>query len=68
LNFEMFHWNSLKTRVTLFTLAIFLVSIWSLALYSSRMLRNDLERQLSEQQFAAVSLIAAEVNRELVCG
>jgi diguanylate cyclase (GGDEF)-like protein/PAS domain S-box-containing protein len=62
----MFHWNSVKTRVTLFTLAIFLVSIWSLALYSSRMLRNDLERQLSEQQFAAVSLIAAEVNRELV--
>ncbi|MCX7155657.1 MAG: EAL domain-containing protein [Rhodocyclales bacterium] len=51
--------------MTLFTLAIFLASIWSLALYSSRMLRNDLERQLSEQQFAAVSLIGANINNEL---
>ena len=61
----MFHWNSLKTRVTLFTLAIFLASIWSLALFSSRMLRNDLERQLSEQQFASVSLIGTNINHEL---
>ncbi|MFA4969458.1 MAG: EAL domain-containing protein [Sulfuritalea sp.] len=61
----MVRWNSLKTRVTLFTLAIFLASIWSLALYSSRMLRVDLERQLSEQQFAAVSLIGTNVNNEL---
>jgi len=61
----MFHWNSLKTRVTLFTLAIFLASIWSLALYSGRMLRDDLERQLSEQQFAAVSLIGTNINHEL---
>ena len=40
MNFSMFHWNSLKTRVTLFTLTIFLVSIWSLAFYSGRMLRE----------------------------
>lgn len=62
---NFFRWRSLKTRVTLFTLAIFLVGIWSLALYSSRMLRDDLERQLSEQQFATVSLVAADINREL---
>ncbi len=49
----------------MFTLAIFLVSIWSLAFYSSRVLRKDLELQLSEQQFAAVSLIAADIDQEL---
>lgn len=65
LNFSMLHWNSLKTRVTLFTLTIFLVSIWSLAFYSGRMLRNGLERQLSEQQYATVSLIAADIDQEL---
>ena len=34
-------WRSIKTRVTLFTLAIFLISLWSLALYASRVLRAD---------------------------
>ncbi len=65
MNLSIFHWNSLKTRVTLFTLTIFLVSIWSLVFYSGRMLREGLERQLSEQQFATVSLIAADIDQEL---
>lgn len=65
MNFAGIRWSSLKTRVTLFTLAIFLLGIWSLAFYSSRMLHGDLERQLSEQQFATVSLIAADINQEL---
>jgi len=63
LNF--FRWRSLKTRVTLFTLGIFLISIWSLALYASRMLREDMQRVLGEQQFSTVSYIAAQVNQEL---
>lgn len=57
--------RSLKTRVTLYTLAIFLIGIWSLAFYASRMLREDLQRLLGEQQFSAASFIAAEVNEEL---
>lgn len=57
--------HSLKTRITLATLAIFLASLWSLSYYASRMLREDMERMLGEQQYATVSLVAAQVNRAL---
>ena len=57
--------RSLKTRVTLFTLAIFLGSIWSLSIYISRMLREDVMRQLGEHQFSAASYMAAEVGDQL---
>jgi PAS domain S-box-containing protein len=57
--------HSLKTRVTLFTLAIFVLSIWSLAAYSSRMLRADMQGMLGEQQFSTVSFIAGQVNQHL---
>ncbi len=60
-------WNqvSLKTRVMLFTLGIFLVGIWTLAYYSSRILRNDMQRMLGEQQFSTVSGIANEIDGRL---
>lgn len=58
-------WRSLKTRVTIFTLAIFLVGIWSLTFYSSVTLHNDLEHALGEQQLSAVTIIAAGINTEL---
>ena len=57
--------RSLKTRVTLFTLVIFLLSLWSLAFYASRMLRHDMQLLLGEQQFSAASIAAADINREL---
>ncbi len=47
-NWKHFPWRSLKTRVTLFTLAIFLASIWSLAFYASRMLRAEMQRLLGD--------------------
>ncbi|MBI5909388.1 MAG: PAS domain S-box protein, partial [Betaproteobacteria bacterium] len=65
MNSNIFQWRSLKTRVTLFTLAIFLIGIWSLAFYASRMLREDMQRLLGEQQFSTVSFIAADVNHEV---
>jgi diguanylate cyclase (GGDEF)-like protein/PAS domain S-box-containing protein len=65
MNWNCFQWRSLKTRVTLFTLAISLFSFWSLAFYSSRMLREDMRRQLGEQQFSTVSLLASHVNEQL---
>lgn len=58
-------WRSLKTRITLFSLAIFLISIWSLTFYASQMLRADLEQLSSEQQFASVSLLAAQIDGQL---
>ena len=65
MNLNFLHMRSLKTRVTLFTLAIFLIGIWTLAFYTIRMLREDMQRSLGEQQFSTVSLLAAQVNREL---
>jgi PAS domain S-box-containing protein len=63
--FRIFQLRSLKAKMTLFTLGIFLLSIWSLAFYTSLMLREDMKRLLGEQQFSAVSFIASEVNSEL---
>ena len=59
-------WRSLKTRVPLLTLAIFLVSIWTFAFYVSQVLRESLQRELGRQQFSAASFVAAAVNDELV--
>jgi two-component system sensor histidine kinase/response regulator len=61
----VFQLPSLKTRVTLFSLAIFVLSIWSLTFYASRMLRDDMQRLLGEQQFSTASLIAEQVNSDL---
>ena len=62
---QFFHWRSLKTPVTLCTLLIFVISLWSLTFYISRLLQDDMQRVLGEQQFATVSFIAAQVNDEL---
>ena len=56
---------SLNAKMTIFTLAIFLVSIWSLAFYASRLLYQDMQRLSGDQQFSTVSYIAAAVNEEL---
>lgn len=62
---KVFSQRSLKTRATLFTLAIFVLGIWSLAFYASRLLREEMRPQLSEQQFSSVSLVAGDINDEL---
>jgi PAS domain S-box-containing protein len=61
----IFQWRSLKEKVTIFTLTIFLISIWSLAFYASSTLHNDMEKTLGEQQFSTVSIIASDINDEL---
>ena len=57
--------RSIKTRLTLFTLIIFVVSMWAVAFYASLMLRNDMQRVLGEQQYAHASALAAVVNSDL---
>ena len=61
----LFQWHSIKTRVTLFTLAIFLVTFWSLGFYASRLLHEDMKHLLGEQQSSMVSFMAASINEEL---
>ena len=60
-----FQWRSLKTRVTLLTLFLFAIIIWSLTFFTSRMLREDMQRMLGEQQFSDVTGIAREINDRL---
>lgn len=65
MNLNIFQRRSLKTRVTLFTLSIFLISVWSLSFYVSLKLREDMQRVLGKQQFSTVSFLAKDANREL---
>ena len=57
--------RSLKARITLATLAIFLGCLWALSFYASQILRKDMERLLGEQQLSTVATVAAQVNHEL---
>jgi PAS domain S-box-containing protein len=58
-------WLSLKVRITLLTLSIIMLCIWSLAYYTSHMLRSDLKRLFQEQQFNIVSIVAEDINQEI---
>ncbi len=57
--------HSMKTRITLATLVIFVAGNWLLTAYISQMLHKDMARVLGNQQFSTVSMIAAEVNQEM---
>ncbi len=57
--------RSLKLRLTLFTLVVFVVSIWTLTIYISRTLREDMQAMLGAQQLSTVSLIADRIDGEL---
>jgi PAS domain S-box-containing protein len=65
MNFKIKRSWSLKSRLTVFTSVIFLFSIWSLALYASRMLHEEMEHLSGEQLFSTVSFMATEINDEL---
>ncbi|MBS1209418.1 MAG: hypothetical protein H6R19_1816 [Proteobacteria bacterium] len=58
-------WHSLKTRITLTTLLIFLASLWALWFYAIRMLHTDMERLSGEQQFSTVTYVASEIEGNL---
>ena len=59
------HWRSLKTRLTIFTLVIFVLGLWSLAFVASQTLYQSLLEQLGRQQKSTVSLMADQFNDEL---
>jgi diguanylate cyclase (GGDEF)-like protein/PAS domain S-box-containing protein len=56
---------SIKTRVTLGTLGIFLLSMWTLTFFASLILHEDMQRISGDQQFSTASFIAADINHEL---
>lgn len=57
--------TSLKTRVTLFTLLIFVLGIWTLSIYGARKLRNDMMTQIGERQMATATLVAHQINYDV---
>ena len=57
--------HSIKARVTLFTLSIFVLGLWALSFYASIVLRQEMQRLLGEQQFSVVSLVANDIDQEL---
>ena len=57
--------RSLQTRVTLFTFAISLLAIWSLAFYASSNLRASLQSLLEDQQYSTVTMLASDINQQL---
>jgi PAS domain S-box-containing protein len=57
--------HSLKTRITLATLTIFVIGLWSLSYFASSTLRQDMEHQIGAQQASAASLVAANIEQEL---
>lgn len=59
-------WHSLKTRVTVVALTVFVLSTWTLSFYLSRSLQADMERLLGEQQFSVVTAVAKEINEDLI--
>lgn len=65
MNFNTLQRWSLKSRVTLFTLSIFIIGIWSLAFYTNRTLQIDMEHLMGEQQLSTASYVAAEINEGL---
>lgn len=65
MNLVAFNWNSLKTRLTLLSLGMFLTGIWVLAAYASMTLHKDMERMLGDQQSSMVANMASQINYEL---
>ncbi len=65
MNWHIFQWRLLQTRVTLYTLVIFLLGIWSLALYASRTLQEEMQLLLGQQQFSTVALMADQIDDQL---
>jgi len=56
---------SLTNRLTLLTLVVFLIGIWSITLYATRRLQQDMVDLLGTQQFSTVSTVAAQLDGEL---
>ena len=56
--------HSLKIRITLAMLGIFLAGIWVLEIYASRTLHEDMQNLLSEQQASAIAFMAADLDNE----
>lgn len=51
--------------MTLFTLSIFVIGVWSLSFYASNRLEKDIKRELGVQQQSIVKMLGVQINDEL---
>ncbi len=58
--------HSLKTRILLAIVALFVGGVWSLSFFISQMLRNSMQNQLGEQQRSTVAYVATQIDKEFV--
>ena len=63
--FPTFQWHSIKAKVTLLTLVVLVVGLWSLAFIANRTLHENMMDQLGEQQRSTASLMADQFDDEL---
>ena len=57
--------DSIKTRVTLSALGVFLLSLWILSLLMTRILEQDISQLVADAQASATAQMAAQLDREL---
>ncbi len=57
--------DSIKTRVTLSALGVFLVSLWILAFLTTRILERDISQLVADAQASATNQMALLIDREL---
>lgn len=65
MKFNLFPDRRVQFRLTVVTLGVALSVIWLISLYLARIVREDMERLISEQQLSTASIVAMNVNGEL---
>lgn len=65
MQFNIRPWQSIQTKLTLLSLAIFWSALWALTFYSQNKLHEDMQRISGEQQLSTVSLVADQIQRDL---
>lgn len=58
--------RSLKTKIIVSAVMIFLLSLWALSYYAGQVLKKELEQLLGEQQLATVSMEAKHLDDEFL--
>lgn len=63
--FGFLNLRSIRTRVTLFTLAMFIISTWLLSFFIIKKMYASLEVELGNQQGSIASILASKINEGL---
>ena len=65
MKFKFFLDRRIRFRLTVLVLGIGLASIWLISFYLVRLVREDMEHLVGEQQLSTASIVAMDVNSEL---